>query len=88
MTHEEMKNFLYKIERQFAPEVDATVRRFAETGRWPNGAWNHGYFLARRIEYAMEVLSAMDMHIYADPRTMVWHEPVPAPQAFPETIVK
>lgn len=91
MTEGEMKQFLYRIERQYAREVDAIVTRFAKSGRWPADSWNHSYFLARRIEYAMEILSVLGLLVYEHTSLespMIALEPVPPPQARPEIIVQ
>jgi len=91
MTEGEIKNFLYNIEREYVRELDAIVMRFATRGRWPNNAWDHSYFLARRIEYAMEILTALRSSVY-DQATegipFVVHNPVPPPQARPDIIVR
>jgi hypothetical protein len=91
MTEGQMKVFLYNTEREYSREVDAIVLRFAQRGRWPNNASNHSYFLARRIEYAMEILSALDSTMYdqqAEGMSFVPHQPVPPPQARPDIIVR
>jgi hypothetical protein len=91
MTEGEMKKFLYRIERQYAGEVDAIVKRFAKSGRWPGDSWGHSYFLARRIEYAMEILSVLGLVVYehTSPESpMIPLEPVPPPQARPDIIVQ
>jgi hypothetical protein len=91
MTEDEMKVFLYNIEREHAREVDAIIMRFAERGRWPNNASSHSYFLARRIEYAMEILCALGSIVYDQPAEgmpFVAHEPVPLSKAPPDIIVR
>jgi hypothetical protein len=91
MTEREMKAFLYKVEREYAHEVEAIILRFAECGRWPNNSRAHSYFLARRIEYAMEILAALGSFVYEQPiaeTPFVAHEPVPPPTARPAIIVR
>lgn len=90
MTETEMKDFLFKIERKYAEETDAVVMKFAASGRWPAGSWEHAYFLARRVEYAMEILAVLGTIVYERTDTYPWptYEPVPRPAARPEIIVR
>lgn len=91
MTEDEMKDFLYKIEGECARDVDAIIMQFAERGRWPNNALDYAYFLARRIEYAMEILSVLGSLVHeqrGESMTFVAHEVVPPPTARPDIIVR
>jgi hypothetical protein len=93
MTAGEMEKLLFKIEREEAPEVEIVIERFAESGRWPPGSREHSYFLARRIEYAMEILTAMTLTSFeTDPTNpsgpYLQRYPVPHPTAPPERIVR
>lgn len=85
MTAEEMRDFLSRIERQFAPEVDRVVMKYADTGRWPPGSYEHAYFLARRVEFAFWILAIISTRVYVD---QLEFEPVDPPTAPHGIIVK
>jgi len=85
MTEKEMRSFLGRIEREFAPEVDLVILKYAKTGRWPPNSSEHAYFLARRIEFAFWILSIMSMPIFLD---KLQFDPVPDPTAPPTIIIQ
>lgn len=92
MTAQEMRQLLFKSERQHVAAVEKVIEQFAGTGRWPWGSSEHRYFLSRRIEYAMEILSALGLLVYghdnsSDPSLITAHEPV-MPPTQPEIIAK
>jgi len=81
MSQPEMKDFLWRANCQFRPGCEQAIQRLADTGRWPPSASENAYFLARRLEYAMEILTVISARIPEEP-----HHAVPPPQA-PQSVI-
>ena len=62
ITHSQMEDFLWRANCRSRATCEAIIKRTAETRRWPTSASEHAYFLARRLEYAMELLSVLGGH--------------------------
>ena len=79
----EMEDLLWRANCQSRQGCEQTIQRLGDSGRWPPSATENAYFLARRLEYAMEILTVIGTWIPEEPNYAV-----PPPQAPPRIILR